>query len=196
MTAPALETIGHDLKICRPFEQSIVLSVFVLAYAFGPFLAGPSSELYGRRPVLQIFNLVYLVFNTACGFAKTGPQMIVCRFFAGFGGRYVSNNLPMLIDGTFVCSSADLIKRCYRNRSGRPRRCVENRRKRFINKPIYFDYTSISNIRAYPRWIHNPVQFLAVDILVNQYLGRDHSACCHALLTRNISTGSPRPKSG
>ena len=87
MIAPALPTIGRDLKIDRAFEQSLVLSIFVLANAFGPFLAGPSSELYGRRPVLQIFNLVYLAFNTACGFAKTGPQMIACRFLAGFGGR-------------------------------------------------------------------------------------------------------------
>ena len=87
MTAPALETIGHDLKIHQAFEQSLTLSVFVLAYAFGPFLAGPLSEIYGRRPVLQLFNLIYLAFNTACGFARTGPQLIVCRFFAGFGGR-------------------------------------------------------------------------------------------------------------
>lgn len=93
MTAPALESIGHDLKIHRAFEQSLVLSIFVLAYAFGPFLAGPSSELYGRRPVLQIFNLFYLAFNTACGFAKTAPQMIAFRFFAGFGGRYVRIHL-------------------------------------------------------------------------------------------------------
>ena len=87
MTAPALETIGVDLHIAQPFERSLTLSIFVLAYAFGPFLAGPLSEMYGRRPILQSFNLVYLAFNTACGFTKTGTQLIVCRFFAGFGGR-------------------------------------------------------------------------------------------------------------
>ncbi|MCJ1419401.1 hypothetical protein MMC32_005756 [Xylographa parallela] len=86
MTAPALGTIGRDLNIDQAFEESLTLSIFILANAFGPFLAGPLSEMYGRRPVLQLFNLIYLAFNTACGFARTGPQLIVCRFFAGFGG--------------------------------------------------------------------------------------------------------------
>lgn len=49
----------------------------VLAYAFGPLFLGPLSELYGRVPVLQLANLIFLVFNLACGFAQTGTQMIV-----------------------------------------------------------------------------------------------------------------------
>ncbi|KAL8986760.1 MAG: hypothetical protein Q9177_003974 [Variospora cf. flavescens] len=89
MTAPALVTIAQDLNINRPFYVSLTLSIFVLAYALGPFVSAPLSEIYGRRSVLQLFNLVYLAFNTACGFARTGPQLIACRFFAGFGGRYV-----------------------------------------------------------------------------------------------------------
>ena len=87
MIAPALVVIGQDLHIEQSFERSLTLSIFVLAYAFGPFLVAPLSEMYGRRVVLQAFNLLYLSFNTACGFAKTGPQLIVCRWFAGLGGR-------------------------------------------------------------------------------------------------------------
>lgn len=88
MIAPALTTIGRDLHITYSFQTQLTLSAFILAYAVGPFLAAPLSETYGRRYVLQLFNLIYLAFNTACGFAKTGTQLIVCRFFAGFGGRY------------------------------------------------------------------------------------------------------------
>ncbi len=73
----------------QEFERFLSLSIFILASAFGPFLAGPLSEMYGRRPVLQLFNLFYLCFNTACGFATSSVQLIVCRFFAGFGGRCV-----------------------------------------------------------------------------------------------------------
>ncbi|RYP82075.1 hypothetical protein DL770_005697 [Monosporascus sp. CRB-9-2] len=86
MTAPALGAIGEELHMDQEFERFLSLSIFILASAFGPFLAGPLSEMYGRRPVLQLFNLFYLCFNTACGFATTGQQLIVCRFFAGFGG--------------------------------------------------------------------------------------------------------------
>lgn len=89
MTAPALTAIGIELHMEAEFERFLSLSIFILASAFGPFLAGPLSEMYGRRPVLQLFNLFYLCFNTACGFATSSTQLIVCRFFAGFGGRCV-----------------------------------------------------------------------------------------------------------
>ncbi|RAH40137.1 MFS transporter [Aspergillus brunneoviolaceus CBS 621.78] len=90
MTAPALSTIAKDLHIHHAFEQTMSLSIFLLAYAFGPLFSAPMSEVYGRRVILQGFNLIYLAFNTACGFAQTGPQLIVCRFFAGFGGSAAS----------------------------------------------------------------------------------------------------------
>lgn len=88
MTAPALTTIAQDLHIHSAFERQLTLSAFILAYAIGPLLAAPLSEVYGRQPIVQIFNMFFLAFNIACGFAATGSQLIVCRFFAGFGGRY------------------------------------------------------------------------------------------------------------
>jgi MFS family permease len=69
------------------FESQLTLSAFILAYAIGPITAAPLSEVYGRHWVMQIYNLLYLIFNLACGFARSGPQLIVFRFFAGLGGR-------------------------------------------------------------------------------------------------------------
>ncbi|EGD99329.1 hypothetical protein TESG_06684 [Trichophyton tonsurans CBS 112818] len=40
-------------------------------YAFGPLIASPLSEIYGRVPVIQSWNLRYLVFNTICGGARS-----------------------------------------------------------------------------------------------------------------------------
>ena len=85
--APALDHIGNDLHVQSSFALFMTQSIFVLAYAFGPFLAGPLSEVYGRVIVLQLGNLVYMVFNTACGFAMTTGQLLAFRFLAGFGGR-------------------------------------------------------------------------------------------------------------
>lgn len=86
--------MGTDLHIHSSFEQSLTLSVFVLAYAFGPFVIGPLSEVYGRVVVLQLANLWYLVFNIACGSATSKGQMIAFRFLAGIGGRWVFYALP------------------------------------------------------------------------------------------------------
>ena len=87
IVAPALSSIGASLNIQSELILSLCLSVFILAYAFGPFLIGPLSEVYGRVLVLQLANLFYLVFNTTCGFANNTTQMVVFRFLAGLGGR-------------------------------------------------------------------------------------------------------------
>ena len=86
MVAPALESIAKEFHITNAVVQQMVLSVFVLAYAVGPLVLGPLSEVFGRVPVLQLANLFYLVFNTACGASKNKGQMIAFRFLAGVGG--------------------------------------------------------------------------------------------------------------
>ena len=86
IVAPAIGPISNDLNITSSIQQSLVFSVFVLAYAFGPLFLGPASEIWGRVPVLQLANLFYLVFNTVAGFSKTKSQMIVFRFLSGLGG--------------------------------------------------------------------------------------------------------------
>ena len=87
--APALTQIGLDLEILSSFILFLTQSIFLLAYALGPFLTGPLSEVYGRVVVLQVANLAYLIFNIACGFAQTTSQMLASRFLAGLGSRCV-----------------------------------------------------------------------------------------------------------
>ncbi|CRG86171.1 Alpha-galactosidase [Talaromyces islandicus] len=67
MLAPALPSIAKDLNIHNEIELEMTLSIFVLAYAIGPLFFGPLSEIYGRAIVLQLANVIYLVFNIACG---------------------------------------------------------------------------------------------------------------------------------
>ncbi|KAM5473112.1 hypothetical protein MauCBS54593_002826 [Microsporum audouinii] len=86
IVGPSLPSIARDLSITRPAEQALVLSIFVLPYAFGPLIASPLSEIYGRVPVIQSWNLLYLVFNTACGAARSKSAMFAFRFLAGFFG--------------------------------------------------------------------------------------------------------------
>ena len=86
IVAPAISQISKDLNITSTVEQSLVFSIFVLAYAIGPLFLGPLSEIHGRVPVLQLANLFYLVFNTAAGFSKTKAEMVVFRFLSGLGG--------------------------------------------------------------------------------------------------------------
>ncbi|KAF8075787.1 MFS general substrate transporter [Lyophyllum atratum] len=87
ISSPALSSISRDLGIPPgSILENMSLSIFVLAYALGPLIWGPLSELYGRLVIIQVSNIWFLVFNTLCAVAKTPTQMLVFRFLAGFGG--------------------------------------------------------------------------------------------------------------
>lgn len=83
IVAPAMVQMSKDLHLNGEIMQAMVMSIFVLAYAVGPLLFGPLSEVYGRTKVLQHSNLFFLIWNLACAFAKTPLQMYVFRFLAG-----------------------------------------------------------------------------------------------------------------
>jgi MFS family permease len=94
MIAPAVSSIAAELRITSDVEAQLTLSIFVLAYAVGPLFLGPLSEIYGRVVVLQLSNLFYLVWNLACGFAKSPGQLMAFRFLSGLGG-----SAPLAIGG-------------------------------------------------------------------------------------------------
>ncbi|KAF1828442.1 MFS general substrate transporter [Decorospora gaudefroyi] len=86
MVTPALPFIGDEFDIADGFMRQLVMTIFLLGFAQGPFVLAPLSEIFGRVVVLQYANLVYLIFNTCCGFAQTKEQMLVFRFLSGLGG--------------------------------------------------------------------------------------------------------------
>lgn len=94
MVAPALSVISKDFGITSTAVANLTLSIFVLAYAVGPLLLGPLSEVFGRVYTLQLSNLFYFAWNLACGFAQNTPEMIVFRFLSGVGG-----SAPLAIGG-------------------------------------------------------------------------------------------------
>lgn len=94
MVAPALGDMAQDLGVTGQVESQMLLSIFVLAYAIGPLILGPLSEVYGRVPVLQLANLFFLIFNLVCGFARNTGEMLAFRFLAGLGG-----SAPLAVGG-------------------------------------------------------------------------------------------------
>ncbi|KAG7102127.1 Efflux pump vrtL like protein [Verticillium longisporum] len=86
MLAPALPTLAEEFKVKSDIETYLLMSIFLLAYAVGPFILGPLSEIYGRVVVLQSANMVFLLFNTVCGFSTSKEQMLAFRFLSGLGG--------------------------------------------------------------------------------------------------------------
>ncbi|KAE8373393.1 major facilitator superfamily domain-containing protein [Aspergillus bertholletiae] len=86
IVAPALDIITEELNVTNTVLRPMILSNFLLGYAIGPMFISPLSEIWGRTLVLQTFNFVFLVFNSACGAARTIEQLLTFRFFAGLFG--------------------------------------------------------------------------------------------------------------
>ncbi|KAJ3356518.1 hypothetical protein HDU83_000869 [Entophlyctis luteolus] len=97
MIAPAIPSLVKDIHFGSTVEIEMALSIFVLAYAVGPLILAPLSEVYGRRPILQCSLFFFVIFNTACGFAQTESELLLFRFLAGLGG-----SAPMVISGSVV----------------------------------------------------------------------------------------------
>jgi multidrug resistance protein len=97
MIAPALPAISAQFNITSSVLESLMLSVFILAYAVGPLFLAPLSEMFGRRIVLQSANLFFIVFTVACAVAQNRVQLSIFRFFAGLGG-----SAPLTIGGGTV----------------------------------------------------------------------------------------------
>jgi MFS family permease len=82
--APALPLIAQELDM-NSTEAAMALSIYLLATAFGPLFIGPLSEIYGRKRILHVSNVWFLVWNIVCGFATTKEVLVAARFLAGFG---------------------------------------------------------------------------------------------------------------
>lgn len=60
------------------------LSLYILGLAFGPVIAAPLSEAFGRRNVYTGAFAVSGLFTLGVGLSRNFGSVLVCRFFAGF----------------------------------------------------------------------------------------------------------------
>ncbi|CAM1505910.1 Fc.00g115470.m01.CDS01 [Cosmosporella sp. VM-42] len=103
---PGVPLLKEDFHETRSPVTSLVVSIFVLGFAFGPVLLSPLSELYGRRLLFNISNFVTLGFSIASATAPNIASFIVFRFIAGSFGAG-----PMNIGGGSIADQIALEKR-------------------------------------------------------------------------------------
>ncbi|OGM45000.1 hypothetical protein ABOM_005793 [Aspergillus bombycis] len=85
IVAPSLDKICAELEMDPNIEGPLTISAYILMLALGPLLLAPFSELWGRVPLIHAGNLMYMVFNLACGFAQNRAQLLAFRILSGFG---------------------------------------------------------------------------------------------------------------
>ena len=60
------------------------ISMYCLGLSFGPVLAAPLSETFGRSIVYRVSLPLAALFTIGCALAQNMATIIICRFFAGF----------------------------------------------------------------------------------------------------------------
>ncbi|KAK3047353.1 hypothetical protein LTR09_011225 [Extremus antarcticus] len=84
MLAPALEKIVDEMHVSQD-RANTTLTIFVLAFAFGPMILAPMAEVFGRRNVWLLCSTWYTVWNMACGFSNSNELLLAARLLAGLG---------------------------------------------------------------------------------------------------------------
>lgn len=82
---PALPTMSKVFE--APAEQiNLTLSVFFVLYSLGTLLWGPLTDRYGRKPVLLIGLVIYVLASGFCSVAWNVGALIAARALQAVGG--------------------------------------------------------------------------------------------------------------
>lgn len=63
----------------------LVNSLVLIGIGLSSLLLAPLSEVYGRKPILVLGSISFVIWNTGCGVVQTLDQMLALRVFSGFG---------------------------------------------------------------------------------------------------------------
>jgi MFS family permease len=83
MFAPALRSVLADFGSTSETLAALCISIFVAGYAIGPLVWAPLSELYGRRIINNLSNILFLGTEIASGAAPSLTFLIIVRFLGG-----------------------------------------------------------------------------------------------------------------
>lgn len=82
MYLPALPTIANDFATDYYYAQWTLTSWFLGASAF-QLIVGPLADRYGRRPVLMVGGVIFILATLLCAFSNNLFVFIIARFLQG-----------------------------------------------------------------------------------------------------------------
>ncbi|KAK3044827.1 hypothetical protein LTS18_000247, partial [Coniosporium uncinatum] len=103
--AASIYAPGHE-QVAEQFGVSVELALLPLSFynvgmAFGPIIASPMSETFGRKAVYLTTTPLFALFVLGSGFSADLASLTICRFLAGvFGAPGVSIASATIADMT------------------------------------------------------------------------------------------------
>ncbi|KAF1999682.1 MFS general substrate transporter [Amniculicola lignicola CBS 123094] len=106
IVAPAAANIMATFGSTNETLGAFITSIYLLGYTFGPLVIAPLSELYGRAPLYNICNVLFVIFNIACAVASSLNSLIAFRFLAG-----IAASSPQTLGGGTIADLVPVEKR-------------------------------------------------------------------------------------
>lgn len=82
---PALPQIAEDLSLENPNRAQLILTSFILGMGLGTAVAGPLSDAFGRKTVILMGVMLYMIGATLALFAPSLELILAARLIQGFG---------------------------------------------------------------------------------------------------------------
>jgi DHA1 family bicyclomycin/chloramphenicol resistance-like MFS transporter len=89
MSLPAQPTLARIFAV-PPETAQLVLSTFLLGFAFAQLVAGPVSDALGRRRVLLAGLALFTLAGAACAVTGSIRALLACRVLQGIGAAAAS----------------------------------------------------------------------------------------------------------
>ena len=82
---PALEQIGASVGIQQSQDNQLLITMIFLGLGFGQLIFGPISDSYGRKPVVYMGFLLFVIASIICVLATSIEMMVFGRILQGIG---------------------------------------------------------------------------------------------------------------
>ncbi|SFZ91922.1 MFS transporter, DHA1 family, bicyclomycin/chloramphenicol resistance protein [Flaviramulus basaltis] len=82
---PALPEIAESLGVINKNDNQLLITMIFLGLGFGQLIFGSLSDSFGRKPIVYIGFIVFIIASIACVTTKSFEVMIVARIFQGIG---------------------------------------------------------------------------------------------------------------
>lgn len=82
---PALPEIGDYLNVTNTNDNQLLITMIFLGLGFGQLIFGPLSDSFGRKPIVYIGFILFIIASIICVTTKSLEMMIFGRVLQGIG---------------------------------------------------------------------------------------------------------------
>lgn len=82
---PALQPIGMSIGTRNSSENQLLITMIFLGLGFGQLIFGPISDHLGRKPVIYMGFVIFVLSSMLCVFASSIEMMVAGRILQGIG---------------------------------------------------------------------------------------------------------------